>query len=207
MTTGLTGSALDCLLVNSGIFTCTVRGSTSTPVTTWFEPSTARASISVSTSRPLGSRLTLTVAATTWLTSEAGPVTVTSAGSVVGSPTATPEGAGPRTTRTGTVLVVRTSSTTWICCGCTSTIVTRGSSGVTITRTVVGWPSGLTLVRSTVARKSWASCRGIPAGARYRIWSTSCSWLVTTVFAGGFTALIVIGPRSRLLSCEATRPA
>ena len=57
---------------------------------------------------------------------------------------------------------------------------------MTRTGTLTGSPSGLTLVRSTVARKSPGRGRWEPAGAMYRIDSTSRSWLVMTVSAGWF---------------------
>ena len=112
---------------------------------------------------PSGDRATLTCAATTWLTADDGPVTLTVVGVNVISPTSMPAGTVPWSTSTGTCLVVTWSSTTWIVRGCESRMVTRGSMAVTVTRTLTGCPSALTFARSTVASKSSARWRGTSA--------------------------------------------
>ena len=165
VSTGFTGSVRDCLLVKMGIVTWTVRGSMSTPVTISPAASIASTSISRSTSRPLPSIGALARAATTRLTATDGPVTVTLAGSTVSSPMSRPAGGEPRSTTTSTTLGIDWSRTTWIDWGRKSRIVTRGSVATTVTRTLTGDPSGVTLARSTVARKSSAVRRPRSAGA------------------------------------------
>ena len=80
VTTGLTGSVRVSRLVNSGIVTWTVRGSSSTPATISPLSSTGRASTSRSKSMPSGSSVATTRAATTRLTAVVAPVTETSVG-------------------------------------------------------------------------------------------------------------------------------
>jgi hypothetical protein len=147
-------------------------------------------------SRPLASIGVLARTETTRLTSPAAPLTVTCAGSTTVSPISRPAGGVPRSTATSTVLVIDWSSTIWIVRGLTSMIVTRGSIASTLTRTLTGTPSGLTSVRSTVARKSTAVRRPAPVGARYRTCSTSLSSLalVITVPEGWLTGVIRMGP-------------
>ena len=123
VTTGFTGSVRVSRLVNSGIVTWTVRGSSSTPVTTAPDSSIGFGSTVRSKSMPSGDSATFTCAATTWLTAVDGPVTLTVVGVKVISPTSMPGGTVPWSTSTGTCLVVTSSSTTWIVRGCQSRMV------------------------------------------------------------------------------------
>ena len=207
VTMGLTGNVRFSRLVYTGIFTWTLEGSRLTPVTTSPAASTASGVTSRSTLTPLPSIVAVTRALTTRLTAADGPVTTTSGGVTVASPTCRFGGGSDCVTMTLTVLLTFVSRMTWMVRGLKSRMVTRGSTAVTLTRRLTGFPSGLTFARSTVARKSSARRRPRSAGAMYWICSTSFHWFVITVPAGWLTGSTVMGPGYVLLSCEATSPA
>ena len=94
-------------------------------------------------------------------------------------------GSAPCWTSTGTCLVVTSSSTTWIDARLEVEDRDAGIDGADRDAdALTGWPSGLTLARSTVASKSSARRRPTSSGAMYRIWSRSRRSLVTTVPGG-----------------------